>query len=682
MEWQIWPGDWYLDIGVLLLALALDMVFRELPTPLHPVVWIGKLISLLKRLGPSGTRSIVAFGWGTLVAIFVPVMTAGFAWIIANGLRELGAIPYLLGCSVLLSTTFAVRGLAKAAQNVQHALETDSIDHARNGLESLVSRNATELDRPLVAAAAIESVAENTTDSYIAPWLAFAILGLPGAFVYRAINTLDSMIGYRGEYEYLGKASAKLDDAVNLVAARLSALLILLAGILLKLSVARGWKWALSGRRITASPNAGWTIGAMSGLLGVVLEKPGSYRIGDGMVEPRSQDIGVAVRVAYLVAIFGDSNVDRRACVARRIGRMTIADQILMHARPEHGGINTAELDALGLRAEQVIDFSASINPLGPSTRAIEAAKNADFSTYPDPDCVRLREAISRDMGVVTNRIFVGNGSTEIIYLLARTYLSNESTASVFGPTFGEYASACKLQEVTPFEIMPNLPEFRWDIEKSIKTIRERRPSLTFLCNPNNPTGVYLSEQEVASIAAAVDGLGLLILDEAYTPFVASRWDVQSLPSLSNVVILRSMTKDYALTGLRMGYMLADEDVVERVRNYQPTWSVNGPAQAAGIAALCDREHVNRGRQVVRDGREFLIHAARSLGLEFAPSAANFMILKVGNATEVRSRLLKEHRVCVRDCSSFELSEYIRIGIRKMDDNRRLATALKQVLNA
>ena len=305
MEWQIWQGDWYLDIGSLILALVLDMVFRELPPPLHPVVWMGKLISLLKRLGPSGTRPIAAFGWGAVMAIFVPVLTAGLAWIFANGLRELGAIPYVLGCSVLLSTTFAVRGLVKAAQNVQHALETDSIDEARNGLKSLVSRNVAELDRPLVVAAAIESVAENTTDSYIAAWFAFAVLGLPGAFAYRAINTLDSMIGYRGKYEYLGKASAKLDDAVNFIAARLSALLILFAGIPLKLPVARSWKWALSGRRLTSSPNAGWSIGAMSGLLGVVLEKPGLYRIGDGMAEPQSKDIGIAVSVAYTVALFG-----------------------------------------------------------------------------------------------------------------------------------------------------------------------------------------------------------------------------------------------------------------------------------------------------------------------------------------------------------------------------------------
>ena len=305
MEWRIWPGEWYLDVGALLLAIALDMVFKELPNAVHPVAWVGKLVALLERIGPSVTRPNAALGWGALMAISVPVLSAGIAWVIANGLRELGAIPYVIGCGILLSTTFAVRALAKEAQNVQYALETDSIDEARNSLKSLVSRDASELNRHLVAAAAIESVAENTTDSYIGPWLAFAVLGLPVAFAYRAINTLDSMIGYRGKYEYLGKASAKLDDAVNLLPARISAILIAWTGIPLKLPVARGWQWALSGRRLTASPNAGWTIGAMSGLLGVALEKPGVYRIGDGMAQPRSQDIRTTVRVAYVVALFG-----------------------------------------------------------------------------------------------------------------------------------------------------------------------------------------------------------------------------------------------------------------------------------------------------------------------------------------------------------------------------------------
>ncbi len=216
----------------------------------------------------------------------------------------MGAVPYIAGVAALLYTTFAVSRLARAAKSVQDAMNTGSISEARRGLKSLVSRDANALSQPLVAAAAIESVAENTTDSYIGPWLAFALLELPGAFAYRALNTL-SMIGYRGKYEYLGKASAKLDDVVNLVPARLSSTLMLGSGAVFGLSPVRGYRWAWKGRRLTESPNAGWTIGAMSGLLGVALEKPRSYRIGDGMRQPCPRDIDISVRVAYAVAAIG-----------------------------------------------------------------------------------------------------------------------------------------------------------------------------------------------------------------------------------------------------------------------------------------------------------------------------------------------------------------------------------------
>ena len=176
---------------------------------------------------------------------------------------------------------------------------------ARYSLRGLVSRDASELSEPLVAAAAIESVAENTTDSFIAPWLAFALLGLPGAFAYRAVNTLDSMIGYRGKYEYLGKASARLDDVLNLIPARISAFLLLLAGLISGRSVRQGWQTVMRERRVTASPNAGWTIAAMSGLLGVSLEKPSHYLIGGEYREPNAAAIGRAVRLMYIVGALG-----------------------------------------------------------------------------------------------------------------------------------------------------------------------------------------------------------------------------------------------------------------------------------------------------------------------------------------------------------------------------------------
>jgi len=315
MGWQAFPGEWYLGAAVLLLALVFDCVLGEPPDVLHPVVWMGKLIALLERLFPMGGNAASLLA-GAGIALFVPALFGLAAWLAIQGLRELGTIPYLLGGALLLKTTFSVKGLGQAAQVTRRFLVAGDLDAARRSLERLVSRDTQKLDEPLVAAAAIESVGENTTDSYIAPWLAFALLGLPGAFAYRAVNTLDSMIGYHGKYEYSGKAAAKLDDLVNLVPARLSALLLLAAGLFAGLSrrvaepleavsVRRGWKIIRRDHGLTESPNAGWTMSAMSGLIGVALEKPGHYLIGNGLRRPDAADIGQAVRLAYLTAALG-----------------------------------------------------------------------------------------------------------------------------------------------------------------------------------------------------------------------------------------------------------------------------------------------------------------------------------------------------------------------------------------
>jgi len=302
--WLPWHPDWYINVAVLLIALALDLLLPEPPNAVHPVVWMGKLISFLER-PLKRLSNTAAFSLGVLIAVLVPALFAAAAWLAAIALFALGDIPYLVGTAILLKTTFTVRGLASAARETQRSIENSDIFMARHSLRGLVSRNATELSEPLVAAAAIESVAENTTDSFIAPWLAFALIGLPGAFAYRAVNTLDSMIGYRGEYEYLGKASARLDDLLNLIPARISAGLLLLAGAVSGSKVGQGWRTALREHRLTASPNAGWTIAAMSGLLSVSLEKPENYLIGGDYGEPQASDIGNAVRLACIVAAAG-----------------------------------------------------------------------------------------------------------------------------------------------------------------------------------------------------------------------------------------------------------------------------------------------------------------------------------------------------------------------------------------
>ena len=317
MDWQFYPGEWYLDAAVLFLALLLDRAFGEPPEAYHPVVWMGRLIVLLERFFPAGNKSASLLAGG-MVALLVPALFGSIAWLVALGLHELGTIPYLLGGALLLNTTFSVRGLGDAAQVTRRALDAGDLDETRYSLRSLVSRDTKTLTEPQLAAAAIESVGENTTDSYIAPWLAFALLGLPGAFAYRALNTLDSMIGYHGKYEYTGKVAARLDDFVNLVPARLSALLLLTAGFCRcvddvedpagysrELSVMRGWRVMRRDRGLTESPNAGWTMSALSGLIGVVLEKRGHYVIGADQRNPVAADIGTAVRLAYLVAALG-----------------------------------------------------------------------------------------------------------------------------------------------------------------------------------------------------------------------------------------------------------------------------------------------------------------------------------------------------------------------------------------
>lgn len=355
------------------------------------------------------------------------------------------------------------------------------------------------------------------------------------------------------------------------------------------------------------------------------------------------------------------------------------------HERPIHGGLNYAELESLGLRAEEVTDFSASINPLGPSQFALEAARHVNLAAYPDPDCLDLRRAIGNNLGVDPGNVLPGNGSTELIHLLARAFLAPDDTALIFAPTFGEYVAACLTEGVEAVSLLPRdagQPEtrFLWDIPWALDRIADHAPAIVFLCNPNNPTGVYLTEDGVRSVAQALQGFGLLVLDEAYLPFVNEGWDSRSLLALGNVVLLRSMTKDYALTGLRLGYLLATEEIVRRVRRFQYSWSVNAAAQAAGIAALADREHVEQGRSVVDEGKVYLRQVASGLDIECPPAAANFLVLNVGCAREVREALLMQHRICVRDCTSFGLPEYIRIGVRSMDDNRRLAEALESVL--
>ena len=356
--------------------------------------------------------------------------------------------------------------------------------------------------------------------------------------------------------------------------------------------------------------------------------------------------------------------------------------------RPVHGSINPRELRALGLKPEDLLDFSASISPIGPPEGVWEAIRSVDLSAYPDPECLELREAICRHLStssreVIMEQVLVGNGSTEIFHLLTRVYLSKDSTAMLLTPTYGEYEGACRLAGAQILNLEADLAgDFRWDIGAATDIVSAEKPDLIFVCNPNNPTGVYLDRDEVETLAgAARDAGSLLVLDEAYLSFVKDPWDSLALLDRAGVMLVRSMTKDYAQTALRLGYALASEDVVSRLRDYQPDWSVNGLAQKAGVSALEDAGYIPRAREAVFRAKEYLSNELGALGLNVPRSEANFILVKVGDAAKWRSLLLSKGMV-VRDCTSFGLPEYVRLGIRSMADCQRLAAAMAEVAQA
>ena len=268
-------------------ALAIDLLHGEYWTPLHPVVWIGNFANELLRETPVG--KVGQFLYGMFVTVLVVGAAAGLVLLCEHATANLPIAGFVLSV-FFLKASFALTALGKAGLRVARALQANDLPAAREGLRSLCSRDPAQLDGAELAAASIESLAENASDSFVAPLFYFAIGGVPGAMAYRAINTLDAMIGYHGRYEWLGKFAARLDDVANVIPARLTAALLLIAGAIVRADVRGGWRmyWRDGGR--TPSPNAGCPMAAMAGLLGVVLEKRGVYRLGDG-ARPRTPEL-------------------------------------------------------------------------------------------------------------------------------------------------------------------------------------------------------------------------------------------------------------------------------------------------------------------------------------------------------------------------------------------------------
>ncbi len=344
-----------------------------------------------------------------------------------------------------------------------------------------------------------------------------------------------------------------------------------------------------------------------------------------------------------------------------------------------HGSIDYAEVETLGIAPEDILDFSANLNPFGPPPGVMETICQVEISHYPDSGAYYLRRSLAEKLGIKIENILIGSGSTELIRLAALAYFGKGDRVVIIKPTYGEYEVACQIAgaSLVKQQLSPE-NAFQLNTDETLQLVRDSHPKGIFVCNPNNPTGRYLSQADFDRILDASKD-SLVVLDEAYVSFVDGAWSSLGMMQRNNLLVLRSMTKDYAMAGLRLGYGVAREEIIATLRRICPPWNVNVVAQKAGVIAINNEDYLKRCQIELREAKKYLVAELSRLGLPPLPSEANFFLVKVGNAKGFRSELLKR-RILVRDCTSFGLPQYVRIAPRTLPECQSLIAAIKEAV--
>ncbi|MEM3383010.1 MAG: cobalamin biosynthesis protein [Nitrososphaerales archaeon] len=286
---------------ILLLALILDLLFGEPPEKLHPTVWIGKTIDFLKPRFKGSNPKIEKIK-GIILGLTVIIIFSFIVYIILYFLRKyLMPIVYIIFASAILKTTFAVKCMDKLSRPIGEAIKEGRIEDAKSMLRRIVRRDPTKFDDQKIISATVECVAESTVDGITSPLFYYSILGVPLAIAYRAINTLDSMVGYKDkEHMNLGWFSARMDSLANYIPARITAILMVVSAWLLNEDWRRSWEILKRDRNKTESLNAGWTMSAIAGAFNTQLEKPGFYILGDSINLLKPDHITRSIRIMKL----------------------------------------------------------------------------------------------------------------------------------------------------------------------------------------------------------------------------------------------------------------------------------------------------------------------------------------------------------------------------------------------
>jgi histidinol-phosphate aminotransferase len=333
----------------------------------------------------------------------------------------------------------------------------------------------------------------------------------------------------------------------------------------------------------------------------------------------------------------------------------------------------------LGLKPEQIIKLASNENPLGPSPKAVAAMQEALLKAhyYPDGGGYHLRTAIAQKFQLTLENIMLGNGSNEIIEFLGHAFLQPGDNIVVADHAFVIYKLMAQLFGAKAIEV-PD-PELTADVDAMARAVTART-KLIYLANPNNPTGTMVNDAAIARLIAQVPSEVIIVLDEAYYEFLPDPPPtLRYIQDHENVIVLRTFSKIQGLASLRIGYGLGHPRLIQVVQRCRQPFNANGIGQVGALAGLQDEEHQERTRRVIFEGRRFLEEGFKQRGLEYVPSSANFVLVKVGNGQEVFQKLLRRGTI-VRATGEYKLPEWVRVSVGTMDQNRRFFADLDAVL--
>lgn len=364
-----------------------------------------------------------------------------------------------------------------------------------------------------------------------------------------------------------------------------------------------------------------------------------------------------------------------------------MAVEAVQGLRPYEPGKPESELEReLGI--SNIIKLASNENPLGPSPRVIGMVKESltGLSRYPDGSGHILKKALAERLSVATEQITLGNGSSEVLEMIARVFL-NESREAVFSEyAFAMYqivvqATAAKAQIAKAYDSQAAMP-YGHDLD-AMKSLINERTRMVFIANPNNPTGTYLSEPSLYQFIASLPGHIICVIDEAYFEYV----EIEDYPNtldwiekFPNLIVTRTFSKAYGIAGMRIGYAISNPDISELLNRVRQPFNSNALALDAALAALSDDEHLEKSFRLNKTGLSFLSSELRNRNLDFIPSVANFLCVDVNQeAGQIFNRLLQEG-VIVRPLAGYQLPHHIRVTVGTESENNRFLAALDSVL--